>query len=155
MTTLTVALSVTTPDIEAIDGPLTDVAGNAQVVSVDPGAMTKRRGVETSPTVRGGRQTWSQPEKRVLTLRLRIFGSSKADLDANVQTWQNVFSQIRYHTSYVLNGVETEWACDDADWNLVSDTGEGIDPHRLRATPMRQLYEFRIPTDPDPTVGVL
>jgi hypothetical protein len=154
MSDLTITLSVTTPDLDDIDGPLTGSAGYAEVVSYDPGGVTKRRQLLRSPTVRGARQQSSVPDQRQMTLRLRIFGSSKSALDAHVQTWLNVFEQTRYHTSITIQGVETEWACDDADYNLVSETGEGVDKYRLMAAPLRQIWEFRIPTDPDPTVGV-
>lgn len=154
MTTLTMGLSVATPDIEEIDGPLTLADGNAELVAYSPGGVVKRRNVLRSPSVRGGRQQSSQPEQRTIRLRLRIFGTSKADLDANVASWLAVFDQHRYHVTVTVNGVATEWACDDADSNLVGEDNDGVDKYRLMASPMRQIWEFQIPADPDPVTGV-
>lgn len=155
MSDLTIGLSVTTPDIEEIVGPFTLADGNAEVVIYDPGGIVKRRRWLRSPSVRGARQQGSQPEQRLLRLQLRIYGTSKANLDANVDLWLQVFDQSRYHTTFTVNGVDTEWFCDDADVEIVNDSGAGVDKFRLMASPMRQVYEFRIPTDPDPTVGVI
>lgn len=155
MTALSVGLSVTTPDIEDIDGPFSLADGNAEVVEYDPGGMVKRRQVLRSPSVRGGRQTGSVPDLRQLRLKLRIFGTNKGNLDDNVGLWVAVFDQHRYQTTVTLNGIDTTWKCEDADWHLANDTTEGVDPHRLRMTPMRQVLEFLIPTDPDPLAGVL
>lgn len=155
MSDLAVSLSVTTPDIATIVGDYTDTDGNAKVVSYDPGGVVRRRQVLRSPTIVGARQVSSVPDKRLLVLTLRIFGTTKADLDANVQTWLDVFSQTNYHTTITIDGVATEWACDDADYELVPGTdGEGVDKIGLMKATPRQVWQFRIPTDPYPTAGV-
>lgn len=138
-----------------MDGPLTAAAGYAEVVSWDPGGVTKRRSMLRSPTVRGARQQQSTPDKRLGVLRLRIFGNTKTLLDAHVQDWLNAFNQTRYQTTVTINSVDTTWKCDDADYAIVSENGDGIDKFRLRASPMRQIYVFQIPLDPDPVAGVI
>lgn len=155
MSDLTIDLAVTTPDIGSIVGDLTLADADAEVVYYDPGDVTKRRQTDVSATVRGGLQRSSVPDKRVLRLGLRIKGASKAALDANVQTWLNVFNQDRYQLTITINTVDTTWSCDDADYGIVSENGEGVDKYRLMASPLRQIYEFRIPTDPDPIAGVI
>jgi hypothetical protein len=119
-----------------------------------PGGLTKRRVVEKSPTVDGGTQTASVADGRLLILQLRIFGSSKSALDSNVQTWLNAFEQTAYDLTLAINGIDTTWACDDAEWSIVATSGSGVDKFRLMASPMRQVFEFRIPVQPYPTTGV-
>lgn len=154
MSDLAIDLTVTTPDIGTLDVvSLED--GNARVVSFNPGGIRKRRSWLTSPSVRGGRQQSSQPDQRTLVLRLRIFGTSKANLDTNVAFWLAVFDQTRYHLTLTIDGVGTTWLCDDADVDIVNESGDdGLDKIGLMKANPRGVWEFRIPADPDPTEGV-
>lgn len=149
---ITVGLTVTRTELALSN--LTSAAGVAEVVAYDPGGLGKRRVVRKSPTVAGHVQTGSVADSRLLVLTLRLFGSSKTLLDANVQTWLNAFSQTAYTVTLTVNGVAATWACDDADIALANDGTAGVDKFRLMAAPMRQIYEFRIPTQPYPTAGV-
>lgn len=149
---ITVGLIVTRTELSL--SPLTSAAGVAEVVSYDPGGVGKRRVLAKSPTIPGHVQTGSVADSRLLVLVLRLFGSSKTALDANVQAWLNAFEQIAYTTTLTVNGVATTWACDDAEYQLANDGAAGVDKFRLMAAPMRQIYEFRIPTQPYPTAGV-
>lgn len=150
MPDLLVAVTVTRAELGL--GDLTDAAGFAELASWDPGGVSKRRTTAKSPTLTGGTQTSSVADMRTGVLQLRIFGASKSLLDAQIQTWLTAFEQTSYTLTVALNGIDTTWDCDDAEYNLA---GDGVDKYRLTAIPMRQVYEFRVPMQPYPTVGVL
>lgn len=149
---ITVGLTVTRPELSL--SALTAAPGVAEVVSYDPGGVGKRRVIAKSPTVAGHLQTGSVADSRLLVLVLRLFGANKSALDSNVQTWLNAFEQTRYDLTFTVNGIGTTWTCDDAEYALANDGAAGVDKYRLMAAPMRQIYEFRIPTQPYPTAGV-
>lgn len=149
---ITVGLTITRGELSLAD--LSASAGVAEVVSYDPGGVGKRRVVAKSPTVRGHVQTGSVADSRLLVVVLRLFGANKGALDSNVQTWLNGFEQTAYNLTLSINGVATTWACDDAEYQLANEGAAGVDKFRLMAAPMRQIYEFRVPTQPYPTAGV-
>lgn len=154
MTTLPVAGYVTRPHLD----PDTDldlvVPGVAEIYFYDPGSRTKRRQVNVSPTVAGGKQTSSVPDMRIVRLGLRIFGADRDELDANTQTYFNAFDQVGYRLVLNIGDLDNivRWDCDDAEWQIDGDGG--LDKFRMMATPMRQLWLFTIPVQPDPLVGV-
>lgn len=154
MADLTLQATVTRPILGLADLNL-NVAGFAKVVSYTPAGRSLRRVVAKSPTVAGHAQTGSVPDSDQVILVVRLYGTSKSNLDANVQTVQDAFGQFAYQLSVVVNGATVTWACDDADWSLQGDHGgSDLDKFSLIGSAPRQAWRFTIPVQPYPTAGV-
>lgn len=129
------------------------IPGKCEIVSYRPPARVKVREWVKSPTVIGGVQLSSRPDVDAVVLQLRILGTTKANLDANLTEYMTAFDQDDFTVSIQLaGGTAAVWSCNDAEWAPVDDD---INKFQLMATPLRQTYQFTIPAQPLPVSGVL
>jgi hypothetical protein len=152
MSDLTVAVTITRTELGFSN--LTLDPATCEVVTYDPGPISKRRVTQGSPTVDGAVETGSVRDMRLITLVLRFKGSSKTVLDANLQTVLNAFEQSSYHLSVQLDDATVVWDCWDAEYRPTAPDGDGVHKFGLMATPRRQAYVFTIPAQPAPISGV-
>ena len=132
--------------------------GAYRIVSDDPGSLAWRKAVATSPYQHGEFLVGAVKDVLTAILAIRCYGSSASELNANVAALLRAFEQFSYTLSVSIEGVESRWICEPADYSVADGATEtaakrrgGFDKFALMSH--QQTYVFNIPRSPVPAAG--
>lgn len=111
------------------------------VVEIEPGVEVTDKQTSTSPDVRGrimGARRFSEVNA---SLRIRITGTSAADLASKTAAVKAAFRQWSYTLTTVINGVSESWTCETYD-GWAPDLGGKLNPHLTRRHEREYLITF-------------
>lgn len=151
MAEFTLAGSVTRLTVPG--GPLSALAledvGNYRIVSAGPGATSWRLQYVESPDVDGAFLVAAAKAITVAPLVIRAYGTSRTDLNNNVDALLRAFEQFSYQLTLTIDGQAQTWDCMPANV-AASGTGEW-DKERMFA--LSQNYQLQIPRQPNALAG--
>lgn len=154
MANLTITGSVTRLLVPG--GPLAALSvqspGAYSIISVGPGLIAWRRQTAESKWVHGRYLTAAVMDVEMAPLKIRVYGSSAAALDANTAALLAALHQFAYQLTLTIDGITTTWSCEPADGGPAGAEEAGS-WDKFSLMERQQVYAFQIPRNPVPVAG--
>lgn len=87
------------------------------------GSLTFKKEMVSSIYVNGSFMRGRAMESITSTMKIRCYGSSKADLESKVRALVDAFSQYSYTLQVIIDGRTQTYRCDTADSIAIGDSG--------------------------------
>jgi hypothetical protein len=144
----TISLAGATPSTLSLTDAPYEIDGTATGSGLDVGQVVYSRVWATSAYMAGAVQVWSVPGMVAATLKMYVYNtaSDQVQLQTDLTTLINAFTQEGFVLSFTVGGATYSWACNNADYQ--------IDPWPLQAIIGTRLgVTFDIPRQPIAVAG--
>ncbi len=149
MPLITVSALVTRTEL-ALAALQLETPNYCRVVEHGPGTLQFRTTWVESPFAHGKYPTASVKELTRMPLRVRILGTTQAELSTRLDELYDCFSQFTYELTVSLNGTVHKWTC----WSADITPGESGVFNKVFLHNFWQDVVLDIPRHPIPITGV-